>query len=91
MANIIHEIDSIDAETQRFRERRKMKIERAFDTAIWDLLAALGYEGTRSKERALPELPTLIEQVEQERKNVPSEVEHQGAENAPAQSQQQTY
>lgn len=90
MSNTITEIDNILAETQRFRERRKMKIERAFDTAIWELLAALGYEGAKSKERALPELPTLIEQVEKWRKNVPAEVE-QEAENAPAPTPSQVF
>lgn len=72
MANVIHEIENIDEEMKRLRERRKAKVEKAFDDSVWELLTALGYEGSRSKAQALPELLRIIEQVEQEAENASS-------------------
>lgn len=90
MTNTIQEIDNIDQELARLRERRKAKVEKAFDEGIWDLLAALGYEGSKSKASAQPSLPTLIEWVEKARENASAETE-QEAENVSAQSSLQTY
>lgn len=72
MSNSIKEIDDIHEEMKRLRERLKVKTEKAFDEKVWVLLKAHGYEGSRSKAQALPELLRIIEQVEQEAENAPA-------------------
>ncbi|WP_298633677.1 hypothetical protein [uncultured Mobiluncus sp.] len=99
MSNVIKEIDSIDEEFQRFRERQKMKIEKIFDDLVWEILAVRGYKGARSKKSALHELRKLFEQLssedddatdEQEQESAPAEVEKE-ADSAPAPSPVSVY